>query len=94
MFRNTIVLAFHDKQIHYKAEQFNKLYKLLLTEFVLKELEPTEPEEMSSVPDLSNDVIRNVYFIIDYTVINMREDWYHLYIYLLRLLGLLEESKK
>ena len=68
---------------------------MLLTEFVLKELEPAGPEEAASVPtDLSNDVIRNVYFIIDYTVINMREDWYHLYIYLLRLIGLLEEAKK
>jgi len=36
MFRNTIVLAFQDKEVHYNAEQYNKLYKLLLTEFVLR----------------------------------------------------------
>jgi hypothetical protein len=35
-----------------------------------------------------------VYFIIDYIVINMREDWFHLYMYLLRLNGILEEAKK
>lgn len=44
--------------------------------------------------NLSNDIILNFYFVIDYTVISMREDWLNLYMYLLRLSGIMEEAKK
>jgi hypothetical protein len=39
--------------------------------------------------NLSNDIILNFYFVIDYTVISMREDWLHLYMYLLKLSGIM-----
>ena len=39
--------------------------------------------------NLTNDIILNVYFVIDYTVINMREDWVHLYVYMLQLIGIM-----
>lgn len=87
MLRNTVVINCNNR----KQISFDKLYKLLLTEFVLKEIEQTEDVPVS---DLTNDIIRNVYFIVDYTVINMRENWIHLYVYLLRLGGIMEEVKK
>ena len=87
MIRNTVVSAFIGKKITSKSCEFDKLYKLLLTEFILKELQQSGPDCPS--PDLTNDIIMNVYFVIDYTVINMREDWMHLYAYLLRLNGIL-----
>ncbi len=38
MIRNTVVSAFIGKKITSKSSEFDKLYKLLLTEFILKEL--------------------------------------------------------
>lgn len=91
MIRNTIVLSFTGKKISSAENQFDKLYKLLLNEFILKELDSSEDQQANT---LSSEIIRNIYFIVDYTVINMREDWLHLYVYLLRLTGIMEEIKK
>ena len=91
MIRNTIVLSFAGKKISSAENQFDKLYKLLLNEFILKELDSSEDQQANT---LSSEIIRNIYFIVDYTVINMREDWLHLYVYLLRLTGIMEEIKK
>lgn len=87
MLRNTVVITFNNRKMSCFSNNFDKLYKLLLTEFVLKEIEQAEELPVS---DLTNDIIRNVYFIVDYTVINMRENWIHLYMYLLRLSGIME----
>lgn len=69
MLRNTVVINCNNRKVSSLPNSFDKLYKLLLTEFVLKEIEQAEEVPVS---DLTNDIIRNVYFIVDYTVINMR----------------------
>jgi hypothetical protein len=42
MIRNTVVIAFNGKKISSHSNNFDKLYKLLLTEFILKELGPAD----------------------------------------------------
>lgn len=44
MIRNTVILASHGKSILDNLTKFDRLYKLLLNEFVLKELEPDSPD--------------------------------------------------
>jgi hypothetical protein len=92
MIRNTVILAAHGKSILDNLAKFDRLYKLLLNEFVLRELEPDSPDYFPT--EQTNYIIRNVYFVIDYMIMGIRNDWGHLYLYLLRLLGLLEETKK
>lgn len=92
MIRNTVILAAHGKSILDNLTKFDRLYKLLLNEFVLKELEPDSPDYMPT--EQTNYIIRNVYFVIDYMIMGIRNDWGHLYLYLLRLIALLEEAKK
>lgn len=72
--------------------KFDKLYKFILSEFILKDLDPDFPDYHPT--EQTNYIIRNVYFIIDYMIIGIKNDWSNLYIYILRIVGLLEEGKK
>ena len=92
MIRNTVILAANGKSILDNLTKFDRLYKLLINEFVLRELEPDSPDY--SPTEETNYIIRNVYFVIDYMIMGIRNDWGHLYHYLLRILGLLEETKR
>jgi hypothetical protein len=92
MIRNTVILAAHGKSILDNLTKFDRLYKLLLNEFVLKELEPDSPDYLPT--EQTNYIIRNVYFVIDYMIMGIRNHWGHLYLYLLRLMALLEEARK
>lgn len=44
MIRNTVILASNGKSIIDNLTKFDKLYKLLLNEFVLKELDPNSSD--------------------------------------------------
>lgn len=44
MIRNTVILAANGKSILDNLTKFDRLYKLLINEFVLRELEPDSPD--------------------------------------------------
>ena len=72
--------------------KFDRLYIFILSEFILKELDPNDPDYLPS--ENSNYVMKNLFFIVDHVVISLKNNWDALYMYIIRLIGLLKIATK
>jgi hypothetical protein len=72
-----------------KLSKFDHIYRFALSEFILRELDP--PDQQPS--EDSNYIIKNFFYIVDYMV-TMKNNWDNLYLFLLRMVGILSEAKK
>ena len=72
--------------------KFDRLYIFILCEFILKELDPDDPDYLPS--ENSNYVMKNLFFIVDHVVISLKNNWKALYMYLIRMIGLLKIATK
>lgn len=93
--RNTVMLKFKEEKLPPNMDglcKFDRIYTFILSEFIMKELDPNDPDYFPS--ENSNYIMKNLFFMVDHIVISLKNNWDGLYMYLLRLIGLLKIANK